>query len=305
MRKKSSLMCMKLFSALVSAIISIGFLASICCCNCGSAYADEAVADSELANAKACAAARLENNAAKQSSSATSGAKLCRVKKGHTDVFATYKDANGNLVLGTRGDSFPGSDANSIRYNSSLIRFVVGKKSRVRKNTVFSFVKQNVEHVYHLPSQMEEGKLYAGVSTETLGQNSGIKKVTFSFTNATMPKNGAVYMAGKDDNKLLKYLGTDGTSFPSTYTVDGKAHVHMDWVFTAPGKYVLPVKAVAETNDGKKLTATQDYTFEVDIKRAKESSQYDTGEGDSQSEDSGNQNGTSPKLTKNKSLGYE
>ena len=300
MRKKSSLMCMKLFSALVSAIISVGFLASMCCCNCGSAYADDVVAGSELANAEACAAAQLADNAAKPSSSATVGAKLCRVKKGHTDVFATYKDASGNLVLGTRGDSFPGSNANKIRYDSSLIRFVVGKKSRVRKTKVFSFVKQNVKHVYQLPSQNEPGQLFAGVSTETLGDDSGIKQVTFSFTNATMPKNGEVYMAGKDGGKRLKYLGTDGTGFPSEYTVDGHAHVHMDWVFTAPGKYVLTVKAVAETNEGEKLTATQDYTFEVDLNRAKESSQYDTVEGDSESEDSGNQNGTSPKVKKKK-----
>ncbi|RFT38150.1 hypothetical protein CG398_07575, partial [Bifidobacteriaceae bacterium NR003] len=42
MLKKSTLICMRLFSAFVSAIISVGFLASMCCCNCGSAYADEA-----------------------------------------------------------------------------------------------------------------------------------------------------------------------------------------------------------------------------------------------------------------------
>lgn len=300
MLKKSTLICMRLFSAFVSAIISVGFLASMCCCNCGSAYADEAVAGSELENANACHEAQLANNAAKPSSSATSGTKLCRVKEGHTDVFATYKDANGNLVLGTRGDSFPGSSENSVRYNSSLIRFVVGSKSRVRRGKAFSFVKQNVKHVYRLPSQNNPGQLFAGVSTETLGQNSGIKQVTFSFANAAMPKNGAVYMAGKDDDKRLSYLGTDGTGFPSEYTVDGNAHVHMDWVFTAPGKYVLTVKAVAETNDGNTLTATQDYTFEVDLNRAKESSQYDTGEDGSQSEDSSNQNGTSPRVKKKK-----
>ncbi|RIY18160.1 ABC transporter, partial [Bifidobacteriaceae bacterium WP012] len=157
MLKKSTLICMRLFSAFVSAIISVGFLASMCCCNCGSAYADEAVAGSELENANACHEAQLANNAAKPSSSATSGAKLCRVKEGHTDVFATYKDANGNLVLGTRGDSFPGSSENSVRYNSSLIRFVVGSKSRVRRGKAFSFVKQNVKHVYRLPSQNNPG----------------------------------------------------------------------------------------------------------------------------------------------------
>ncbi len=80
MRSKT-LICLKLISAIISAIISFGFLASICCCNCGSAYADDAVADSELANAQACVAAQLEENAAQPSSNATAAANLCRVKK--------------------------------------------------------------------------------------------------------------------------------------------------------------------------------------------------------------------------------
>lgn len=41
MRSKT-LICFKLISAIISAIISFGFLASMCCCNCGSAYASEA-----------------------------------------------------------------------------------------------------------------------------------------------------------------------------------------------------------------------------------------------------------------------
>lgn len=296
MRSKT-LICLKLISAIISAIISFGFLASICCCNCGSAYADDAVADSELANAQACVAAQLEENAAQPSSNATAAANLCRVKKGHTDVFATYKDAGGNLVLGTRGDAFPGTTKNGVRYDPSLVRFIVGNKSRVRKGKTFSFVKQNVKYVYHLSSQMEEGKLYAGVSTEPLSEDHKIKKVTFSFENAKMPENGAVYMAGKDDGAILKYLGTSGTDFPSEYTVDNNAHVHMDWVFTVPGMYILTVKAVAETSDGNKLTATQDYTFEVDLKRAKESSEYDTND---QSGESTNNNATSQNNQKNK-----
>lgn len=41
MRNKSTLICFRLLSAILSAIISFGFLASMCCCNCGSAYASE------------------------------------------------------------------------------------------------------------------------------------------------------------------------------------------------------------------------------------------------------------------------
>lgn len=47
MRNKT-LICFRLISAILSAIISFGFLASMCCCNCGSAYASE-VAQEESA----------------------------------------------------------------------------------------------------------------------------------------------------------------------------------------------------------------------------------------------------------------
>lgn len=299
MFKKVLSILKKVSSVVLSGIIVSSFAASICVIP--TAVADQNDSENlQSSNEKACVAAQLKNSDLKPS--ANNSAKICRVNKGHTDVFATYKDANGKLVLGTRGDSFPGTSANEIRYDSSLIRFVVGKKSRERKNKVFSFVKQNVSHIYRLPSQNETGKLYAGVSTETLGDDSGIKKVTFSFTNATMPKNGAVYMAGKDDDKILKYLGTNGTDFPNEYTVNGKAHVHMDWIFTAPGVYVLTVKAVAFTSDGNTLEDTQDYTFEVDLKRAKENSEYDfesSDNSDAGSGDSGESSGSSENSSEN------
>ncbi len=46
--RNKTLICFRLISAILSAIISFGFLASMCCCNCGSAYASE-VAQEESA----------------------------------------------------------------------------------------------------------------------------------------------------------------------------------------------------------------------------------------------------------------
>ena len=48
MRNKT-LICFRLISAIISAIISFGFLASMCCCNCGSAYASEAAQEESSA----------------------------------------------------------------------------------------------------------------------------------------------------------------------------------------------------------------------------------------------------------------
>ena len=119
MRNKSTLICFRLLSAILSAIISFGFLASMCCCNCGSAYASEAAKEetadqdeqnqseqegsstvsnqysdnknedsSQAENETACKNAAVENNAENIDDSGITA--KCRVYKGHTDAFATY-----------------------------------------------------------------------------------------------------------------------------------------------------------------------------------------------------------------------
>ena len=47
--RNKTLICFRLISAIISAIISFGFLASMCCCNCGSAYASEAAQEESAA----------------------------------------------------------------------------------------------------------------------------------------------------------------------------------------------------------------------------------------------------------------
>ena len=308
MRNKT-LICFRLISAILSAIISFGFLASMCCCNCGSAYASE-VAQEETAdqggkgassekdnqdalegqddsstvsnqysgdknedsskaeNEEACKDAAVENNAENVDDSGITT--KCRVYKGHTDAFATYISKSGKLVLDTRGDGFPGNGNNGVRYNSSRLIFVLGENTR-QSSEGLNFLPEHGKDVpiWGLSQTQEPKKLWPGFATETLGEKSGITAVRFAIKEASMPKGGAVYAYRNSSyGEVISAIGTPNTEFPRKMYVDSKAHMHVNWVFTKAGKYVLSVEAAARTKEGTIYKAEQKYTFEVDMDHA-------------------------------------
>ena len=295
MRNKT-LICFRLISAILSAIISFGFLASMCCCNCGSAYASE-VAQEETAdqseqnqseqdgsstvsnqnavdknedsnqaeNEEACKDAAVENNAENVDDSGITT--KCRVYKGHTDAFATYISKSGKLVLDTRGDGFPGNGNNGVRYNSSRLIFVLGENTK-HSSEGLKFLPENGANVpvWGLSQNQEPNKLWPGFATETLGEKSGITAVRFAIKEASMPKGGAVYAYQEDaHSEITPAIGTPNTQFPHKMYVGAKAHMHVNWVFTKAGKYVLSMEAAARTKEGTIYKAEQKYTFEVDM----------------------------------------
>lgn len=278
MLKKSTLICMRLFSAFVSAIISVGFLASMCCCNCGSAYADEAGVSSGSSvnsekidgaeNKQNCNDAVVPNDAESEDSSYRIA--KCRVNKGHTDAFATYISKKGKFVLGTRGDSFPGVNENHIRYNPTLLVFVLGSNTK-QSSEGLKFLPKNGSNVpiWGLSQTQDTSKLWPGFATETLGEKSGITGVRFAIKSATVPKGGAVY-AYQDDahGDVTPVIGTPNTKFPHKMYVGPKAHMHVNWIFTKAGKYVLDVEAAGRNEAGSIYKNVQKYTFEVDMDAA-------------------------------------
>lgn len=300
MRNKSTLICFRLLSAILSAIISFGFLASMCCCNCGSAYASEAAKEetadqdeqnqseqegsstvsnqysdnknedsSQAENETACKAAVVAKDSSKPKDSDTRYEK-CKVYEGHTDGIAVYMDKSGHPVLGTQGDYFPGVPNNGIRYNSDRIEFVLRSNTKLKKSDLgqeLSFLpKDNSgEYVWALPQVQEDNKLWLGFTTQTLPRKT-VSAVKFRLKSADIPEGGAVYAYENDSHgKVIPVLGSPNTDFPHKFYRDDNTHLHVNWVFTKPGKYVLCIEVTVKTKDGKTLKDSQGYTFNVDM----------------------------------------
>lgn len=301
MRNKSTLICFRLLSAILSAIISFGFLASMCCCNCGSAYASEAAQEesaeqngqdapakqedsstvsnqysdnknedsSQAKNEEACKAAVVDRDSSKPKDSDTRYEK-CKVYKGHTDGIAVYMDKSRHLVLGTQGDYFPGVPQNGVRYNSDRIEFVLGSNTKLKKSDFeqeLSFLpKDNSgEYVWALPQGQEDNKLWLGFTTQTLPRKT-VSTVKFRLKSATIPEGGAVYVYENDSHgKVIPVLGSPNTDFPHKFYKNDNTHLHVNWVFTKPGEYGLGIEVTVKTKDGKILKDSQGYTFNVDM----------------------------------------
>lgn len=300
MRNKSTLICFRLISAILSAIISFGFLASMCCCNCGSAYASEAAKEetadqdeqnqseqegsstvsnqysdnknedsSQAENETACKAAVVAKDSSKPKDSDTRYEK-CKVYNGHTDGIAVYMDKSGHLVLGTQGDYFPGVPNNGIRYNSDRIEFVLRSNTKLKKSDFakeLSFLpKDNSgEYVWALPQGQEDNKLWLGFTTQTLPRKT-VSAVKFHLKSASIPEGGAVYVYENDSHgKVIPVLGSPNTDFPHKFYRNDNTHLHVNWVFTKPGEYGLCIEVTVKTKDGKILKDSQGYTFNVDM----------------------------------------
>ena len=300
MRNKSTLICFRLLSAILSAIISFGFLASMCCCNCGSAYASEAAKEetadqgeqnqsdqedsstvsnqysdnknedsSQAENETACKAAVVAKDSSKPKDSDKQYEK-CKVYKGHTDGIAVYMDKSGHLVLGTQGDYFPGVPKNGVRYNSDRIEFMLGSNTKLKKSDFakeLSFLpKDNSgEYVWALPQGQEDNKLWLGFTTQTLPRKT-VSAVKFRLKSANIPEGGAVYVYENDSHgKVIPVLGSPNTDFPHKFYKNDNTHLHVNWVFTKPGEYGLCIEVTVKTKDGKILKDSQGYTFNVDM----------------------------------------
>lgn len=299
MRNKT-IICFRLISSILSAIISFGFLASMCCCNCGSAYASEVAQEesaeqngqdapaeqedsstvsnqysdnknedsSQAENEEACKDAAMKDDDEKVDDSYKIA--KCRVYKGHTDAFATYISKSGKFVLSTRGDDFPGNGGNHVRFSTSRLIFVLGSNTK-QSSEGLKFLPENGTNVpvWGLPQTQDTSKLWPGFATETLGEKSGIVAVRFAIKKADMPKGGAVYAYQEDaHSEITPVIGTPNTKFPNKMYVDANKHMHVSWVFTKAGKYVLSMEAAAITESGNIVKDVQDYTFEVDMKNA-------------------------------------
>ena len=300
MRNKSTLICFRLLSAILSAIISFGFLASICCCNCGSAYASEVAKEetadqdeqnqseqegsstvsnqyfdnknedsSQAENETACKAAVVAKDSSKPKDSDKQYEK-CKVYEGHTDGIAVYMDKSGHPVLGTQGDYFPGVQKNGIRYNSDRIEFVLRSNTKLKKSDLgqeLSFLpKDNSgEYVWALPQGQEDNKLWLGFTTQTLPRKT-VSAVKFHLKSASIPEGGAVYVYENDSHgKVIPVLGSPNTDFPHKFYRNDNTHLHVNWVFTKPGEYGLCIEVTVKTKDGKILKDSQGYTFNVDM----------------------------------------
>ncbi|MGV9183905.1 TIGR03773 family transporter-associated surface protein [Arcanobacterium canis] len=182
---------------------------------------------------------------------------------GHLDAFYIYAFGPKRIDLLTKEDI---TDRNVVRTPESA-RFIMEADTY---QTGLGYNLPGGETAgYISPSTKARNGLYPGFASNRYTKN-GLKNAKVVFESITGPgKLAFIDNSGFDpvalkalpapflDNK--KYYVEDG----ATYSVPPSFHKHLHWVFTKPGKYVIKVKAVADSTHGKIESAVKTYNWFV------------------------------------------
>jgi len=101
---------------------------------------------------------------------------------------------------------------------------------------------------------------YAGWSTYGLGSSVGARSVDFTLAGVDGPGDVAVAQTDSFGKPVPKFSLKSGQL---TVTESANAHVHANWMFTAPGAYALDFDVTARMADGSTKTAATTLHWQV------------------------------------------
>lgn len=126
----------------------------------------------------------------------------------------------------------------------------------VPADPAFAFLGQAGVRVWVLPQTQQPGILWPGWNTQ---DPSVIPKVnreaTWRLHGVTGPGKFALFLNGNFGAPQI--LFDSAKSFPQETGIEVGSHVHGNWVFGAPGSYVLDIEMLASTVDGSAVTDRQ------------------------------------------------
>lgn len=183
--------------------------------------------------------------------------------KGHTDVFHLDRDATDptKVILNVKEDE----SAYGVRRDPENIIFGVIDQAYSENPNL---VKNLGAAGYYLPDPQNHSLLWPGWDSLE-ANNSGFKENRFVFDEVTGPGDVYLFQAGSLGVGLVSPLSNGagsngfmlqtGAYIRQTYA----AHVHANWLFTAPGIYKFTVHAEGDYGHGPQKTNTEVYTFAV------------------------------------------
>lgn len=179
---------------------------------------------------------------------ATTSHGVVGLSRGHTDVFHVAPSGSG-IALRLREDI----TGQGVIRDPTRVRLLVTDQSRVRMP---SGTPEAGRIVHLLPMTQDQSMLWPGWSTEAL-RGSRFSVTDIEITGVEGP--GRVHLFSSALGGIRPVLTSGDTVLPGTIRVPSPAHVHANWVFSAPGTYRLHARA----RSGGAVSSPQTYTFHV------------------------------------------
>lgn len=117
----------------------------------------------------------------------------------------------------------------------------------------FGFLGQAGTPVWVLPQAQQPGVLWPGWNTQDPQVATTInREVSWTLHGVTGPGQFVLFLNGNFGQPQVVFDGAK--SMPQRTGIEVNSHVHGNWVFTAPGSYLLDVEMAGTTTAGKQVS---------------------------------------------------
>lgn len=182
------------------------------------------------------------------------------ISAGHVDMGPRFNNGKFELMLhDDHGESPVWRSLDEVIYHGSDKAIL-----EVPNDPRYSFVGAPAgSKVYVIPQTETKGVIWPGWNTQDPQLVSKLNRgVNLTLEQVSGPGTFSLYLENGNFS-APQVLWSSTKSEPQKLWVEKNTHTHANWVFTAPGEYLLKVTASAELSDGSTVTDTRYLKFAV------------------------------------------
>lgn len=187
-----------------------------------------------------------------------------RLDSGHADVGIAYEDGLFNLHVH--------DETNDIEYsppsgeNGALLVVGASAQGVVPSDTAFAFLGDSGAPVWILPKNQNPDLLFLGIGAEELEAGTFVgNSIRLNLRGVQGPGTLAVYDLDAFGIPTVAMSSRDGISTKDWVEVLAGSHSHLNWAFSAPGRYTVAFTASGQLADSGQFVESPSaaYSFEV------------------------------------------
>ena len=182
------------------------------------------------------------------------------ISAGHVDMGPRFNNGKFELMLhDDHGETPVWRSLDEVIYRGSDQAIL-----EVPNDPRYSFVGAPAgSKVYVIPQTATKGVIWPGWNTQDPQLVSKLNRgVNLTLEQVSGPGTFSLYLENGNFS-APQVLWSSTKSEPQKLWVEKNTHTHANWVFTAPGEYLLKVTASAELSDGSTVTDTRYLKFAV------------------------------------------
>lgn len=169
--------------------------------------------------------------------------------EGHVDLGPRFVDGAWTLQL--RDDTVRPSVWRPL--SDVVLQVAEAARTTVPADERFAFLGATGASLWVLPQAQQPGMLWPGWNTQDPRVATTVnREATWTLHGLTGPGHFVLFLNGNFGEPQVVFDGAK--PMPQRTGVEVNTHVHGNWVFTAPGSYLLDVEMSGTTTDGREVS---------------------------------------------------